>query len=111
MLSIKLFWLAFCLFPFNRNIETLCFCLELKQPKQNVSKPTKTNRNDPKFCRKIPKYAPHHTVPVPFLFVSVQSKHRNFLVRVYGCMSCISHTIHSIWSQDPAQHCTHSGSI
>ncbi len=32
MLSIKLFWLVFCLFRFNRNIETLCFGIEPKQP-------------------------------------------------------------------------------
>ncbi len=34
MLPIKLFWLVFCLFRFNRNIETLCFGIEAKQPKQ-----------------------------------------------------------------------------
>jgi len=34
MLRIKLFWLVFCLFRFNRNIETLCFDIESKQPKQ-----------------------------------------------------------------------------
>jgi hypothetical protein len=33
MLSITLFWLLFCLFQFNRNTETLCFGIELKQPK------------------------------------------------------------------------------
>jgi hypothetical protein len=56
-LSIKLFLLVFCLFRFNRNIETLCFGIEPKQPKQTVSKQTKTNRNNPKFVKKIPKYA------------------------------------------------------
>jgi hypothetical protein len=34
MLSIKLFRLVFCLFRFNRKIETLCFGIEAKQPKQ-----------------------------------------------------------------------------
>ncbi len=34
-----------------------------------------------------------------------------FIVRVYGCMWCVDHTIHLIWSQDSVQHCTHSGSI
>jgi hypothetical protein len=34
MLPIKLFRLVFCLFRFNRNIETLCFGIEVKQPKQ-----------------------------------------------------------------------------
>jgi hypothetical protein len=32
--AIKLFWLVFCLFRFNQNIETLCFGIEAKQPKQ-----------------------------------------------------------------------------
>ncbi len=31
MLSIKLFWLPFYLFWFNRNTETLCFGIEQKQ--------------------------------------------------------------------------------
>ncbi len=48
MLSIKLFRLVFCLFRFNRNIKTICFGTEAKQPKQTVSKQTKTNRNKPK---------------------------------------------------------------
>ncbi len=34
MLPIKLFRLVFCLFRFNRNIETLCLGIEAKQPKQ-----------------------------------------------------------------------------
>jgi hypothetical protein len=34
MLPIKLFRLVFCLFRFIRNIETLCFGIEAKQPKQ-----------------------------------------------------------------------------
>jgi hypothetical protein len=41
MLSIKLFQLVYCLFRFNRNIETLCFGIEAKQFKQTVSKQTK----------------------------------------------------------------------
>ncbi len=55
MLSIKLIRLVFCLFWFNQNIETLCFGIEPKQPKQTVSKQTKTNPNkpdNPKFCEK-----------------------------------------------------------
>jgi hypothetical protein len=34
MLPIKLFQVVFCLFRFNRNIETLCFGIEAKQLKQ-----------------------------------------------------------------------------
>jgi hypothetical protein len=82
MLSIKLFWLVFCLFLFNQNIETLCFGLEAKQPKQTIWKQTKTNpknRKNPKFPEKIPKYAPYQTVTVGHLFVSVQLKHRKSL--------------------------------
>ncbi len=45
--SIKLFQLVFCLFQFNRNIETLCFGIEAKQLKQIISKQTKTNRKKP----------------------------------------------------------------
>jgi hypothetical protein len=78
MLSIKLFWLVTCFFWFNRNIETLCFGIE---PKQTVSKQTKTNQNNPKFFEKIPKYALYHSVSVAFLMVSVQLKHRNSLFR------------------------------
>jgi hypothetical protein len=44
ILSFKLFWWVFCLFRFNRNIETLCFGIETKQPKQTVSKQTEKNR-------------------------------------------------------------------
>ncbi len=33
MLSFKLFGLVLCLFQFNRNIKTLCFGIEVKQPK------------------------------------------------------------------------------
>jgi hypothetical protein len=69
---------------FNRNIETLCFGIEAKQPKQTVSKQTKKNkkkrkkrknRKTPNFSVKIAKYAPCQTVLVGLLFVSVQSKH------------------------------------
>jgi hypothetical protein len=51
MLSFKLFGLVFCLFRFNRNIETLCFGIEAKQPKQTVSKQTEKKRKN----RKNPK--------------------------------------------------------
>jgi hypothetical protein len=34
ILSFKLFGRVFCLFRFNRNIKTLCFSIEAKQPKQ-----------------------------------------------------------------------------
>ncbi len=64
MLSIKLFWMVFCLFWFNRNVKTLCFGIEPKQAKQTVTKQTKTNRNNPNFFEKIPKYALYHTVSV-----------------------------------------------
>jgi hypothetical protein len=43
---------------FNQNIETLCFGIEAKEPKQTVSKQTKeteTNQINPKFSDKIPK--------------------------------------------------------
>jgi hypothetical protein len=73
MLSIKLFRLVFCLFRFNQNIETLCFGIEVKQPKQTKTKRKKPE--NPKYPEKIPKYAPHQTVSVGLLFVSVQSKH------------------------------------
>ena len=53
ILSFKLFGWVFCLFLSNRNIETLCFGIEVKQPKQTVSKqteknekPKKTEKND-----------------------------------------------------------------
>jgi hypothetical protein len=48
MLFIKLFRLIFCLFRFNRNIETLCFGIEAKQPIQTISKQTKINRKNQK---------------------------------------------------------------
>jgi hypothetical protein len=40
MLSFKLFGLVFCLclFRFNRKIETLCFGIEAKQPKETEKK-------------------------------------------------------------------------
>jgi len=78
MLSIKLFRLVFCLFRFNRNLETLCFGVEAKQPKQTISLQTKTNRKkSPKFPEKIPEYAPYspyQTLSVGLVFVSLQSK-------------------------------------
>ncbi len=52
MLSIKLFPLVFCLFRFNRNIETLCLGIESKKLKQPVSKQTATNCNKPKQLEK-----------------------------------------------------------
>jgi hypothetical protein len=45
ILSFKLFELVFCLFRFIRNMETLCFGIEAKQPKQTVLKQTEKNRN------------------------------------------------------------------
>jgi hypothetical protein len=81
MLSIKLFRLVFYFFRFNRNVKVRCFGIELKQPKQTVLTQTETNRNNTKFYEKIPKYALYQTVSVGFLFVSVQSKHRNSLFR------------------------------
>ncbi len=86
MLSIKLFQLVFSLFRFNRNIETLCFGIEPKQPKQTVSKQTeKTDKTETtlNFVKKIPRYALRRTVSVALLFVSVQSKHRNSLFRYW----------------------------
>jgi hypothetical protein len=68
------------LFWFNQNIETLSFGLEAKQPKQTISKQTKTNQKKmEKPTEKIPKYAPYQTFSVGHLFVSVQSKHRKSL--------------------------------
>jgi hypothetical protein len=81
MLSIKLFWLSsVCLC----SIETskLRFGIEAKQPKQTISKQTKTNqknRENPKFSEKIPKYAPYQTVWIGLLFIS--PKHRKSLFR------------------------------
>jgi hypothetical protein len=75
MLSFKLFWLVFYLFWFNRNIETLSFGIEAKQPKQTISKPTKATKNT-KLSEKLPKYALHQTVSVALLFVLIQLKHR-----------------------------------
>ncbi len=73
ILSFKLFGWDICLFRFNRNIETLCFGIEAKQPKQTVSKQAVTNRKKRKkrkkndknrknliFSVKIAKYAPYH---------------------------------------------------
>ncbi len=64
MLSIKLFWLVFCLFRFNRNIETLCFGIEAKQPKLFQNKPKQTG-NTLHFLK---KYAPYQSVLVGLLF-------------------------------------------
>jgi hypothetical protein len=58
MLSIKLFQLVFCLFQFNLYIKTLYFGIEEKQPKQTVSKQTKTNRKNPKFSAKNTEISP-----------------------------------------------------
>jgi hypothetical protein len=44
MLSNNLFRLVFCLFGFNRNIETLCFGTEAKQPKLTVSRQMKKTK-------------------------------------------------------------------
>ena len=57
MLPIKLFRLVFCLFRFNRNIETLCFGTEAKQPKQTVSKQTEKNRKKREKNRKNHKFS------------------------------------------------------
>jgi hypothetical protein len=47
ILSFKLFDWVSCLFQFNRNIETLCFGIEAKQPKQTDLKQTeKTEKNE-----------------------------------------------------------------
>ncbi len=56
MLSIKLFRFVFCVFRFNQNIETLCFGLEAKQPKQTISKQTKTNQKNQKTLNFLKKY-------------------------------------------------------
>jgi hypothetical protein len=70
------------LFWFNPNIETLCFGLKAKQPKQTISKQIKTNRKKRKKpTKKIPKYAPYQTFSVGHLFVSVQWKHRKYLCK------------------------------
>jgi hypothetical protein len=42
-------------FRFNRNIETLCFGIEAKQPKQTVSKQTEKNENNEKNEKKTKK--------------------------------------------------------
>jgi hypothetical protein len=48
MLPFKLFRLVSCLFRFNQNIETLCFGIEAKQPKQTVSKQTEKTKKPKK---------------------------------------------------------------
>ncbi len=80
MLSIKPFRLVFCLFRFNRNIETLCFGIEVKQPKQTVSKQTKVNRKKPKKPKILWKKF-QNMLSITFLFISVQSKHQKSLFR------------------------------
>jgi hypothetical protein len=57
ILSFKLFGWFFCLFWFNRNIETLCFGVEAKQPKQTVSKQKneKIQEKNRKKSKKIEK--------------------------------------------------------
>ncbi len=57
----------------SETTETNCF-----ETNQYKPKPTETTLNLPK---KIPKYALCHTVSLALLFVSVQSKHRNSLLR------------------------------
>jgi hypothetical protein len=75
LLSIKLFRLVFCLFGFHRKIETLCFGIEAKQ---TVKKQIKTTLN---FLKNIPRYALYQTVSVALLFVTVQLKQRNSLLK------------------------------
>jgi hypothetical protein len=48
ILSFKLFGWVFCLFQFNRNIETPCLSIETKQPKQTVLKQTKKYQKNEK---------------------------------------------------------------
>ncbi len=49
------------------------------QNKPNCFVTNRTNRNNPKIFRKIPKYALFRTVWVGLLFVSVHAKHQNSL--------------------------------
>ena len=59
-----------------------CFVVSnLYRHNRNKQNCFETNRNNPNFFEKIPKYAFYHTVSVAFLFDSVQSKHRNSLFR------------------------------
>ncbi len=53
---LNMFGWVFCLFRFNRNIETLCFGIEAKQPKLTVSKQTKKTRKNEKN-RKNPNFS------------------------------------------------------
>jgi hypothetical protein len=80
MLSIKLFPLLFCLFRFNRNIKTLCFGIEAKQPKQTVSKQTKQTETALNFLKKS-KICSLSNCFCCSSVVSVQSRHRNSLFR------------------------------
>jgi hypothetical protein len=66
----------------SRDIKTLCFDIELKQPRNKLfwNKPKQTGK-PLNVLRKIPKYATYQTVSVGLLFVSVQSKHWNSLFR------------------------------
>jgi hypothetical protein len=58
MLSFKLFGLVFYLFWFNRNIETLCFGIEAKQPKQTVLKQTEKTEKTEKIKKTEKKEKP-----------------------------------------------------
>jgi hypothetical protein len=61
------------LFWFNRNIKTICVGIKANKPKQlfqNKPKQSETNRKNPKFFEKIPKYASYQNVSVGLLFVS-----------------------------------------
>jgi hypothetical protein len=79
VLSIKLLRFVFCLFRFNRKIETL-FWFRTETTETNC---LATNQNKPKQPKIffLPKYALCHNVSVALLFVSVQSKHRNCPLR------------------------------
>ncbi len=55
ILSFKLFGWVFCLLRFNPNIETLCFGIEAKQPKQTVSKQKEKKNKKTKKSKKTKK--------------------------------------------------------
>ncbi len=69
-----LFWLCFGLLRFVSVFRTY---IKTTKTNKTVSKQTKTTLN----FLKIPQYALYQTVSVCLRFVSVQSKHRNSLIR------------------------------
>ncbi len=72
-LSNSFGWSSVC-FVSNETLKLSVFAIEPKQPKQTVSKQTKTNRNNPIFCEKNTKICSlSHCFSVAHLFVSQET--------------------------------------